>query len=72
MFKLIILIVSMCGVCLRSGMVYGGTEAEMRALLVAKLDSSEYSARVRPIKDTGNVLTVSDLYAVVIKPLYAF
>lgn len=40
--------------------VLGGTEAEMRALLDAKLQSSDYSPRVRPIKDTGNVLTVSE------------
>lgn len=39
--------------------VIGGTEAEMRALLDAKLQSSDYSPRVRPIKDTGNVLAVS-------------
>ena len=35
------------------------TDSEMRTLLDATLNSTEYSSRVRPIKDTGNVLTVS-------------
>jgi len=35
-----------------------GSKEEMRTLLFAKLNSTKYSARVRPIKDTGATLTV--------------
>ena len=35
------------------------SDSAMRTLLDAILNSTEYSSRVRPIKDTGNVLTVS-------------
>ncbi|KAL4231170.1 hypothetical protein ACF0H5_008752 [Mactra antiquata] len=39
----------------------------MRALLLAKLNSTDYSPKVRPIKDTGNVLRLEvDMYLVAI------
>ena len=40
------------------GLVKAGTEAEMRALLDAKLNNTDYSPRVRPISDTGQVMSV--------------
>ena len=37
----------------------GASDSDMRQLLDSLLNSTQYSSRVRPIKDTGNVLTVS-------------
>jgi hypothetical protein len=62
MFKLGWLLVTMFFMYQNTSWVRAGTEAEMRALLAAKLNSSDYSPRVRPIKDTGNVMTVSIHY----------
>ena len=44
--------------CILGRYVFAGSEAQMRELLFAKLNSSDYSPRVRPIKDTGNTLNV--------------
>ena len=35
------------------------SDSDMRQLLDHLLNSTEYSSRVRPIKDTGNILSVS-------------
>ncbi|XP_045190995.2 acetylcholine receptor subunit alpha-like [Mercenaria mercenaria] len=65
MFKSIVFIILLSNIFFEIGIVYGGTEAEMRELLFAKLNSSDYSPRVRPIKDTGNTLTLTvDMYLV--------
>lgn len=43
----------------------GASDSDMRQLLDSLLNSTQYSSRVRPIKDTGNVLTVTvDMYLI--------
>ncbi|WAR20907.1 ACHA6-like protein [Mya arenaria] len=47
--------------------VRGATEDDMRTLMYAKLNSTSYTPRVRPIKDTGQILNVTiDMYLVAI------
>ncbi|XP_045190997.2 acetylcholine receptor subunit alpha-like [Mercenaria mercenaria] len=67
MLRICLFVMLMYTLYIQTSIVIGGTEAEMRALLVAKLNSSDYSPRVRPIKDTGNILSlVVDMYLVAI------